>query len=109
MDIHAAIKHMYPQGEFVLNVTNGRITHWHSNVGDKKPTAAQLKYAWGKVKKSREDVSYKEKRAKEYPPIGDQLDAIWEELEQRELLAKAADDILKAILSVKQKYPKGDI
>jgi len=43
--------------------------------------------------------TYKYLRAKEYPPIGDQLDAIW----------KGGDvqaDMLKQVMAVKTKYPK---
>lgn len=55
-------------------------------------------------------LSYEQLRAKEYPPIGDQLDAIWKELNYRRLngetLVQDADDMLGKILAVKQKYPK---
>ena len=53
---------------------------------------------------------YKELRQKEYPNIGDQLDAIWKQLNQDRLNGKdlitEADDLLGSILSVKAKYPK---
>ena len=52
----------------------------------------------------------KEKRRAEYPPVGDQLDAIWKQLSlmrmQGEDLVQDADDMLGAILAVKRKYPK---
>lgn len=44
-------------------------------------------------------LEYRNKRAAEYPPIGDQLDALW----------KGGDDataMLKKVLEVKNKYPK---
>jgi hypothetical protein len=53
---------------------------------------------------------YREVRQEEYPPIGEQLDAIWMELNQRRLngeaLVQDADNMLGKILSVKAKYPK---
>jgi hypothetical protein len=43
--------------------------------------------------------TYAEKRAAEYPPIGDQLDALWKGGDaQTEMLAK--------VMAVKTKYPK---
>jgi hypothetical protein len=54
--------------------------------------------------------NYKEKRASEYPDIGDQLDAIWKQINQDRLngkdLVQEADDLLGSILATKAKYPK---
>jgi len=44
-------------------------------------------------------LTYVQKRAAAYPPIGDQLDAIW-----KGGAAEAA--MLEAVLAVKAKYPK---
>ena len=58
----------------------------------------------------KEKYAYAEKRAAEYPPVGDQLDAIWKELNFRRLngdnLVSDADEIINKVLSVKEKYPK---
>ena len=55
-------------------------------------------------------VNYEDQRRAEYPPLGDQLDAIWKQLNQNRLSGKAliqeADDLLNAVLAVKAKYPK---
>ena len=49
-------------------------------------------------------------RRRAYPQIGDQLDAIWKQLNQDRLGGKAliqeADDVLNAVLAVKAKCPK---
>ena len=54
--------------------------------------------------------TYEDQRAAEYPKIGDQLDAIWKQLNQDRLGGKAlvqdAEDHLNAVLAVKSKYPK---
>ena len=44
--------------------------------------------------------AYKTKRATEYPPIGDQLDALWKG-------GDAAAEMLDKVQAVKAKYPKG--
>lgn len=45
-------------------------------------------------------LTYAEKRVREYPPIGDQLDALWKG-------GDAAAEMLAAVQAVKAKYPKG--
>lgn len=45
-------------------------------------------------------LTYAEKRAAEYPPIGDQLDALWKG-------GAEAEAMLAKVQAVKQKYPKG--
>ena len=53
---------------------------------------------------------YRRLRAKEYPNMGDQLDAIWKELNYRRMqgeeLTQDADDMLGQVLATKKKYPK---
>jgi hypothetical protein len=44
--------------------------------------------------------AYQAKRAAEYPPIGDQLDALWKG-------GDAAVEMLAKVQAVKAKYPKG--
>ena len=44
--------------------------------------------------------AYIAKRAAEYPPIGDQLDALWKG-------GEAAAEMLAKVQAVKAKYPKG--
>jgi hypothetical protein len=43
--------------------------------------------------------TYRELRAAEYPPIGDQLDALWKG-------GVAAEEMLATVMAVKAKYPK---
>jgi hypothetical protein len=44
--------------------------------------------------------AYKAKRAEAYPPIGDQLDALWKG-------GEAAAEMLAKVQAVKSKFPKG--
>jgi len=46
------------------------------------------------------ELTYAQKRAVEYPPIGDQLDALWKG-------GDAAAEMLATVQAVKAKYPKG--
>jgi len=54
--------------------------------------------------------AYRDARRDAYPPIGDQLDALWKELNYRRLqgenLIQEADDMLGAVLAVKSAHPK---
>jgi hypothetical protein len=45
------------------------------------------------------EQTYAQKRAAEYPPIGDQLDALWKG-------GDAAEEMLAIVQAVKSKYPK---
>lgn len=48
---------------------------------------------------SSDPLAYRELRASEYPPIGDQLDALWKG-------GDAASEMLTRIQAVKSQYPK---
>lgn len=47
-----------------------------------------------------QSVTYADKRQREYPSIGDQLDALWKG-------GDAAAEMLAKVQAVKAKYPKG--
>jgi hypothetical protein len=50
--------------------------------------------------------SYSDKRAAEYPDIGDQLDAIWKFVQTLDVSKTSVEPILDQIQHVKNKYPK---
>jgi hypothetical protein len=58
------------------------------------------KPAWGELQVKINELNIQIKRAAEYPPIGDQLDALWKG-------GDAAAEMLAKVQAVKQKYPKG--
>ena len=62
------------------------------------------------IEKAERNEHVRQQRLSEYPDIGDQLDAIWKELNQLRLngtnLVADADDVLGQILAVKKKHPK---
>lgn len=58
-----------------------------------------VQYSEAAVQAYMDANAYKDKRTPEYPPIGDQLDALWKGGDaQTEMLAK--------VMAVKTKYPK---
>lgn len=56
------------------------------------------------------DLDYSEKRRREFPPSGDQLDVIWKQFNSMRLngveLDQETDNMLGQILAIKKKYPK---
>ena len=57
-----------------------------------------------------ENYNYEALRQRDYPTVGDQLDALWKELNVRRMagddLVQDADDILDQVLAVKATHPK---
>lgn len=105
--LEKALKHLMPLGGY--SITDGKVTvHEDGKVhGYKKPTQAQIDAAIKEV----EAVEYQNKRAAEYPPVGEQLDAILKGFNQLRLngtdMPEDLDRILSLWLEVKKKYPKG--
>jgi len=74
MDINACISYLgLNQNEYRLDqsVPPHVIIEWNGD--DPQPTDAELEAAWIEVQK----LQYKEQRAKEYPPLAEQLDYIY--------------------------------
>ena len=67
---------------------------------DEETEVKAFQKAWTDGQAERDSTKYKRDRANEYPPIGDQLDALY----HGGVFPKEMTDILKAI---KDKYPKG--
>lgn len=65
-----------------------------------KPSEAEVTAAMAAVDAEYERNEYQRLRAPEYPPIGDQLDALWKG-------GDAAAEMLARVQAVKAKYPKG--
>jgi hypothetical protein len=61
--------------------------------------AAQVAATRAAQRIAHQRVMYQRQRASEYPPIGDQLDALWKG-------GEAAAEMLAKVQAVKAKYPK---
>ena len=86
---HNAIRAIYPQ---VVIIDDGEGAF--DKDGNKVEIDLVLVNAW------QDPDTYKFARAKEYPSIGDQLDALWKG-------GDAAAEMLAKVQAVKVKYPKG--
>jgi len=71
---------------------------WQDTV-QTKPTEAEITAEVARLQAEYDAQEYARKRAVEYPPIGDQLDALWKG-------GDAATEMLAKVQAVKAKYPK---
>jgi len=85
---HTAIYALYPQ---VVSVDDG------AGVFDKDGNTVAIDLA--AVEAWRDPNQYKYQRAAAYPPIGDQLDALWKG-------GTALEEMKAMVMAVKDKYPK---
>ena len=87
---HEAIYALYPQ---IVTVSDS------AGAFDKNKNKVEIDMA--AVNAWVDSNAYKAKRIAEYPPIGDQLDALWKG-------GDAAAEMLAKVQAVKIKYPKGE-
>lgn len=73
--------------------------NWKDTV-QSKPTKQEVEDKVAELIQARIDTQYQRDRRKEYPPIGDQLDALWKG-------GDAAAEMLAKVQAIKNKYPKG--
>ena len=64
-----------------------------------RPTDAEIAAEVTRLQAQYDATEYQRQRAPEYPPIGDQLDALWKG-------GAAAEEMLAKVQAVKAKYPK---
>lgn len=92
-----------------IKTVGGKLVDWPDALGP-KPDQAGIDAILAEYQSAQAAVAYKDKRKAEYPAMGDQLDAIWKQLNQDRFEGKAmiqdVDDQLGVINAVKNKYPK---
>jgi hypothetical protein len=86
--IHQAIYKLYPQ----VDMIRGDVAY--------DADGNEVAYDKSAVQAYVDAHAYIAKRAAEYPPIGDQLDALWKG-------GAEAEAMLAKVQAVKQKFPKG--
>jgi hypothetical protein len=90
-----ALESLRPNAQWVLR---GDSLEWHDTV-QTQPTEAEITAEIARLQAAYDAKLYQRQRAQEYPPIGDQLDALWKG-------GDAAAEMLTKVQAVKTKYPK---
>ena len=101
-----------PHKDYVLrNDGDGvYIESWNSALP--QPSVDDIEAAHAEWQAEQDATEYQRLRAPEYPPIGDQLDALLKHLNYRrtqgDALVQDLDDIIGDWLNVKSRFPKDD-
>ncbi len=98
IDLTRALFSLYPSAKWTLNGDTYEGLTWLSDDVE-KPTESVLLAECARIQAEYDAKEYQRQRAKEYPPIGDQLDALWKG-------GAAAEEMLATVMAVKAKYPK---
>ena len=84
------------------------IAEWKSDQA--QPSVDEIETAHAEWQAEQDATQYQRDRAPEYPPIGDQLDALLKHLNYRRTqgdeLVQELDDVIAEWLSVKSRHPK---
>lgn len=108
MDISKILSYKYNIYKWSIGDTYESLD-WDSTNNIPKPTMKDLELAYQEMNNHLERVFYKEQRRQEYPPIGDQLDAILKHIEMKEAEGVMLHPDLKIVKddwrAVKTKYP----
>ena len=94
--IEVALSNLRPDAQFIIR---GNDVEWLTD-GVTTPTEAEITAEVSRLQAEYDAQAYARSRASEYPPIGDQLDALWKG-------GDAAAEMLAKVQAVKSKYPKG--
>lgn len=98
MDISKALQRIRPGAQWGCRGNTYEGIDWLDEK-QSKPTELEIAKAAEEVEKEEKLLAYRDQRAAEYPPIGDQLDALWK--------GGAEQAAMKSqIEAVKLKYPK---
>ena len=98
MDIIKAIIAINPKAEVTVNAEDYNQITWLN--GTTPISVEDIKAKQAELKAEYEAKQYQRDRAKEYPPITEQLDMMyWDKV-------NGTDNFLKAIQAVKDKFPK---
>ena len=96
IDITHALQSLRPKALWALR---GDTLEWLDE-GQTQPTEAEINAEIARLQAEYDAQEYARSRVQEYPPIGDQLDALFK-------AGVFPADMAAAIQAVKDKYPKG--
>ena len=91
-----ALQSLRPNAQWVLR---GDVIEW-MDTEQTQPTEAEIQAEITRLQAEYDAQAYARSRVQEYPPIGDQLDALFK-------AGVFPADMAAAIQAVKDKYPKG--
>jgi hypothetical protein len=97
--IASALQSLRPSAQWSLNGDDYEGLNW-LDTHQTKPTKAEVNAEIARLLAAYSAKEYARNRVKEYPSIGDQLDALWKG-------GDAAAEMLAKVQAVKVKYPKG--
>lgn len=95
--IGPAIKNLKPTSKFSVGDTYGTLVWLDDDISP--PTEEEVEAEVTRLRLEWENTEYQRLRAPAYPPIGDQLDALWKG-------GDAAAEMLARVQTVKAQYPK---
>jgi hypothetical protein len=96
--LHHAITSLRPDEQWIMQNDDYEQLEWHTE-GKTKPSLQELLDEVARLEKIEKENEYKKLRAKEYPTIQDQLDALFH-------AGAFPTDMAARIQAVKDKYPK---
>lgn len=94
-----ALQELYPGTQWAVSGTDYDSLLWAEWNTVPKPSKEELDAKVQELEERWAYYQYSRDRGQEYPPITDQLDALWKG-------GKAAEDMMATIQSIKNKYPK---
>jgi hypothetical protein len=92
---HEAIRNLYPDVVTIDDTAGAFDAQGNQVTVDEAAVAAEI----ARLQAEYDAKEYQRQRVTEYPPIGDQLDALWKG-------GEAAAEMLAKVQAVKTKYPK---
>jgi len=102
--VEVAIKKLRPGANFSL--MNTEITGWEDPENRTPPTWEEIKRQMEIDKKIHDYYLYQQLRFSEFPEGWQQLEMIWDDIDQGRLPGKETSEWYKTIKAVKEKYPK---
>ena len=99
MDIVHALLSLRPGAKWQISGDDYSNLEWLDKT-QTKPSKSEVDQELIRLEAEYVATEYQRLRAPEYPPIGDQLDALWKG-------GAAAEAMLEQVQAVKSKYPKG--
>ncbi len=102
--VEVAIKKLRPGARFSL--MNTEITGWEDDEGREPPTWEEIQKQIEIDKKIHDYYLYQQLRFNEYPEGYEQLDLLWNDLDQGRIPGKETSEWYRIIKEVKDKYPK---